>query len=277
MMAQTLRTLLEAKTPAFFCEAHNAISALIAEEAGFEAIWASSLTLSASQGYRDNNELSMSQALDVLESIVRRVQVPVLFDGDTGYGDLAHFRLLAQKLVRRGIAGVCIEDKVFPKTNSLLRSEQQHLVSTDEFCAKLHAGRVVVPKDSLFIVARTEALIVGKGIDEAIERATAYAEAGADAVLVHSKAKTIDEVAGFMQRWNLPTPVVCVPTTYADTQKHVFEMLGLSGVIWANHLLRASVRAMQHTARRLKEDGARGVDADIVPVRELFRLQDDLA
>ena len=173
---------------------------------------------------------------------------------------------------------MCIEDKVFPKTNSFLNSEQQQLAPIEEFCGKLRAGKDAQPDPDFVIVARTEALVTGLDVGAALERAERYAEAGADAVLVHSKAKTFAPIEEFMGRWRGGVPVICVPTTYYSTPTQAFERAGISVVIWANHLLRAAVAAMQQVASHVGRTGsARDIEDLIVPVKELFRLQDTQA
>ncbi len=274
--AGRLRALLASAQPEYLLEAHNALSAKIAEEAGMAGIWASSLTLSASFGLRDNSELTMTQALEVLEAMTARVEIPILFDGDTGYGQFSHFQHLVYKLESRSVAGVCIEDKRFPKTNSFLRSEEQELVSVDEFCGKLRAGADARRDADFVLVARTEALITGLPLAEALSRAERYAEAGADAILVHSKASTFAPLQEFMASWSGRVPVVCVPTTYYGTPPESFARAGISLVIWANHMMRAGVAAMQRVAARLAAaQSAREVEDEIAPVAELFRLQDE--
>ncbi|MEM9553541.1 MAG: phosphoenolpyruvate mutase [Acidobacteriota bacterium] len=270
-----LRTLLASGRPEHILEAHNALSAQIAEEAGFEGVWVSSLTMSCSLGVRDNNEVSVSQALDLLEGITDRVSIPVLFDGDTGYGSFNHFGRLVSRLCARSVAGVCIEDKTFPKTNSLLRSAPQRLTTIDDFCGKIQAGLDARTDRDFTIVARTEALIAGLGLGHTLERAARYAEAGADAILVHSRSESFEQIEAFMARWQSPVPIVCVPTIYSRTPKAAFAEAGVSLVIWANHLLRAAVLAMQRVAGLLREapSGA-SVEAEISPLAELFRLQD---
>ena len=138
--ARKLRALLDPARLDFIMEAHNGLSARIAEEAGFPAIWASGLAISASLGVRDNNEASWTQVLEVVEFMADATRVPILIDGDTGHGNFNNFRRIVQKLEERGVAGVCIEDKLFPKTNSFLRGEAQPLAAVDEFCGKLAAG-----------------------------------------------------------------------------------------------------------------------------------------
>lgn len=273
--SQRLRQLLFEGPCEQILEAHNALSATIVEAAGIPGIWASSLTLSCSNGLRDNSELTMTQALEILESMTARVEIPVLFDGDTGYGHFNHFQQLVRRLCSRQVAGVCIEDKVFPKTNSFLRSEQQELAPIEEFCGKIRAGKDCQTDPDFVIVARTEALITGLDVGAAIERAERYAEAGADAVLVQSKNPSFAPIQEFMRRFGKAAPVICVPTTYYSTPREAFERAGIALVIWANQMLRASVEAMQRVASRIGESrSARDVEDFIAPVKELFRLQD---
>ncbi|HHB13343.1 MAG TPA: phosphoenolpyruvate mutase, partial [Chromatiales bacterium] len=175
-----LRRLLESPHTEFILEAHNGLSARIAEEAGFKGIWASGLALSAQFGVRDNNEASWTQVVDMLEFMSDATTIPILLDGDTGYGNFNNLRRLVQKLEQRGIAGVCIEDKLFPKTNSFIAGERQPLADVDEFCGKIRAGKDAQSDPDFCLVARVEALIAGWGLDEALRRAEAYHEAGAD-------------------------------------------------------------------------------------------------
>jgi phosphoenolpyruvate phosphomutase len=257
----------------FLMEAHDGLSAKIAEEAGFAGVWASGLSISASMGVRDNNEASWTQVLDVLEFMSDATSVPILVDADTGYGNFNNVRRLVRKLEQRGIAAMCIEDKLFPKTNSFI-GEQQPLADAEEFASKIRAAKDTQSNPDFCVVARVEAFIAGWGIEEALRRAEAYHAAGADAILIHSKRSTAEEVLDFAARWGNRCPVVIVPTMYADTPTSIFEDAGISMVIWANHLLRASVRAMQETA--VLVNGARSVqevDERLVPVAEIFRLQ----
>lgn len=273
--AQKLRALLDSPHVEQILEAHNALSATLVEEAGVPGLWASSLTLSCAAGMRDNSELTMTEVLDVLESITAKVSIPILFDGDTGYGQFSHFQQLVRKLCLRQVGGVCIEDKVFPKTNSFLRSEGQVLAPVEEFAGKIRAGKDAQTDPDFVVAARTESLIVGLDMSEALDRAERYVEAGADAILIHSKARTFSEVRDFMSRWQRDTPVICVPTTYYSTPIGAFQQAGLSLVIWANHMLRAAIGAMQQTANHIGETGtARDLEDTIVSVKEVFRLQD---
>ncbi|MBW4579568.1 MAG: phosphoenolpyruvate mutase [Tildeniella nuda ZEHNDER 1965/U140] len=271
--ANRLREMLYGSRIATLIEAHNTLSALVAQEAGFDAIWLSSLTMSCAYGVRDSNELTVEHILDNIEYITERVHIPVLLDADTGYGGFNQFRRLVRRLCVRKVGGVCIEDKVFPKTNSFINPTSQKLISIDEFCGKIRAG-CDTRTDDLIIVARTEALVIGSGLDEALLRGRAYSDAGADALLVHSRASSFDEIAAFMKEWDRNIPIICVPTTYADTPINVIQEARISAVIWANHLLRASLLAMQQTACYILEQGnAHGLENQLVPLNELWRLQ----
>jgi phosphoenolpyruvate phosphomutase len=158
-----LRHLIESKELSFLMEAHNGLSAKVAEEAGFDGIWGSGLSISAALGVRDNNEASWTQVLEVLEFMCDATTVPILLDGDTGYGNFNSMRRLVKKLEQRGVAGVCIEDKIFPKTNSFIRGTAQPLADVDEFAGKIKAAKDAQGDADFQVVARVEAFIAGWG------------------------------------------------------------------------------------------------------------------
>lgn len=269
-----LRNILNSDRTEFILEAHNGLSARIVEETGFKGIWGSGLALSAQHAVRDNNELSWTQVVEQLEFMTDVTSVPILLDGDTGYGDFNNMRRLVRKLGQIGVAGVCIEDKLFPKTNSFIQGEAQPLEDIQTFCGKIQAGKDSQTDDDFCIVARVEAFIAGWGLDEALKRAEAYHAAGADAILIHSKHSQPDEVLEFAAEWANRSPLVLVPTKYYATPTEVFEQAGISLVIWANHMIRTCISAMQATAaniydtRSLVESEGR-----IATVSEIFRLQ----
>ena len=269
-----LKSLLESSSIDFILEAHNGIGARIVEEAGFRGIWASGLTMSASLGVRDNNEASWTQVLEILEFMSDATGIPILLDGDTGYGNFNNVRRLVRKLEQRGIAGVCMEDKLFPKTNSFINSERQPLADIQEFSGKIRAAKDTQQDEDFCVVARTEAFIAGWGLGVALARAEAYRQAGADAVLIHSKLSQPEDILSFMDEWAGRAPVVIVPTTYYSTPTQVFEEAGISLVIWANHLLRGSIGVMQELAAQLRQEkNLLNVEDRVVPVKEVFRLQ----
>ncbi|KIG04188.1 phosphoenolpyruvate mutase [Caballeronia concitans] len=270
-----LREMLTSNRLEFLMEAHNGISARIAKEAGFKAIWGSGLSISAQFGVRDNNEASWTQVVDNLEFMADASDLPILLDGDTGYGNFNNVRRLVKKLEQRGIAGVCIEDKQFPKTNSFINGEAQPLADIDEFCGKIKAGKDSQSDPNFSIVARVEALIAGWGMEEALKRAEAYRQAGADAILIHSKLSKPDEILTFAREWAGRGPLVIVPTKYYSTPTDVFRQAGISTVIWANHLIRGAVSAMQAIAKEIHDSETLvNVEDRIASVNEIFRLQD---
>jgi phosphoenolpyruvate phosphomutase len=259
-------------------EAHNGLSAKIVEETGFQGIWASGLSISASLGVRDNNEASWTQFLEVLEFMADATSIPMLVDGDTGFGNFNNVRRLVRKLCDRGVAGVCIEDKLFPKTNSFI-GDHQPLADMEEFCGRIRAGKDSQTDDDFSIVARVEALIAGQGMDEALRRAEAYHAAGADAILIHSKRSSAAEILSFMEHWGQRCPVVIVPTMYYATPTEAFRQAGVSTVIWANHNIRAAISAMRDVTGRIhREQSLAGLERELPTVRDIFRLtgQDEL-
>lgn len=268
------KQLLNSGQVEFLLEAHNGLSAKIVEEAGFKGIWGSGLSISAAMGVRDNNEASWTQVLEVAEFMSDATTIPILLDADTGYGNFNNVRRLVRKLEQREVAAMCIEDKLFPKTNSFIGGEQQPLADVEEFAGKIKAAKDTQRDPDFCVVARVEAFIAGWGLEEALRRAEAYYEAGADAILMHSKISSADQVLAFMDEWQDTCPVVVVPTMYYDTPTEVFEAAGISLVIWANHLLRSSITAMQETARTIyAARSLQPVEKEIVSVKEIFRLQ----
>jgi phosphoenolpyruvate phosphomutase len=269
-----LKNLLHSPQVEFLMEAHNGISSRVVEDAGFKGIWGSGLTISASQGVRDNNEASWTQVLEIVEFMADAVSIPILLDADTGYGNFNNVRRLVRKLEQRAVAGACLEDKLFPKTNSFINGEAQPLADIAEFAGKIKAAKDTQSDPDFCIVARVEALIAGWGMGEAMRRAEAYYLAGADAILMHSKKSNADEIVTFMHEWGDTLPVVIVPTKYFSTPTQVFENAGVSLVIWANHLLRAAVRTMQEIAAQIFiERSVASFEDKITSVSEIFKLQ----
>ncbi|MDJ0733357.1 MAG: phosphoenolpyruvate mutase [Nostocaceae cyanobacterium] len=269
-----LRELLTSPQLEFIMEAHNGISASIVQEAGFKGIWASGLAVSAQYGVRDNNEASWTQVVEMLEFMSDVTQIPILLDGDTGYGNFNNMRRLVRKLEQRGIAGVCIEDKLFPKTNSFINGSRQPLADIDEFCGKIQAGKDSQTDANFCIIARVEAFIAGWDLAEAIRRAEAYHAAGADAILIHSKLSRPEQILSFAKEWANRCPLVIVPTKYYSTPTDVFRQAGISLVIWANQMIRAAVASMQAIAHEVQtSETLINIEDHIVPVKEIFRLQ----
>ncbi|MCB1181167.1 MAG: phosphoenolpyruvate mutase [Chlamydiia bacterium] len=266
-----LKNLLFSKKLEFLMEAHNGISAKIVEKTGFKGIWASGLTMSASLGVRDNNELSASQVLDMLEYMADSTTLPILVDGDTGHGNFNNVRRFIQGLEKRGIAGVCIEDKEFPKKNSF-QEGRQGLASIAEFVGKIKAAKDTHQDPNFVIVARLESFVVGEG--NILERAYAYREAGADALVVHSKKNTAEDILSFMKDWNHECPIIVIPTKYYSTPTDLYRKLNISMVIWANHTFRSSIRAMEEVTRRIyHEESLNSIESEVASVKEIFDYQ----
>ncbi|MFA5161651.1 MAG: phosphoenolpyruvate mutase [Elusimicrobiales bacterium] len=269
-----LRKLIQSGRTEFLMEAHSGLSAKIAEQAGFKGLWASGLSIAASLGVRDANEASWTQVLEIVEFMNDAVNIPVLQDADTGYGNFNNVRRLVSKMEQRGIAGLCIEDKIFPKNNSFVDCDATHLAGVEEFCGKIKAAKDTQRDADFVVVARTEAFVMGRGLDEALRRADAYRLAGADAILVHSKRQDAGEIAEFSKCWGKRHPVIIVPTKYWRTPPEEFAAMDISAVIWANHLMRASVAAMRKAAQRIFSDNSvAALEGEIAPLDEIFALQ----
>jgi len=196
-MQSALKNLINQKERmSYLIEAHDGVSAKIVEKCGGEGIWASGFTISTACGVRDANELSWRDVLNVLENIKFCTNIPILVDGDTGYGNFNNARIFVKKLCRLGISGVVFEDKVFPKINSF--TDNNHVLAPiEEFCGKIKACKDAQTDSDFCVVARTEAFIAKQGLEVTLRMAMAYVEAGADAVVVHSKQSTPIEILDF--------------------------------------------------------------------------------
>ncbi|UYA59653.1 PEP phosphomutase (similar to phosphocholine cytidylyltransferases) [Pectobacterium sp. F1-1] len=274
---QRLREMITSQELSFLMESHNALSAKIAERAGFSGLWASGLTISAALGLSDRNEASWTQVLDVVEFMTDHVDVPILLDGDTGFGNYHNVIRLVKKLCQKHVSGVCIEDKIFPKMNSFL-GERQKLADIDDFCSKIKAAKDTQFDDDFVIVARTEALISSLGMAEALKRAEHYRQAGADAILIHSKRDSADEVLAFAAEWANRSPLVIVPTKYYSTPTDVFRQAKISTIIWANHSLRSSIVAMREITRHIFENQSINlIEQGIATLEDVFALTNEVS
>ncbi len=253
--------------------AHHALSGYLAQEAGFQAVWSSSFEVSASRCLPDASILSMTEYLEAAANIQKALSIPVVADCDTGYGDNLNVAHMVHEFEGAGITAVCIEDKLFPKMNSFVGSGQA-LLDTAGFAAKIRTAKNAQDSSDFFVIARTEALISGLDVDQALERCRAYADSGADAVLVHSKQRTKDQVLAFLDSWDGRVPVVVVPTTYPDWHIDEARAAGVSVVIYANQGLRASVSSLRDAYRAIYRDGdTTRIEGSIASVGDLFELQ----
>ncbi|NML47391.1 phosphonopyruvate hydrolase [Ramlibacter sp. G-1-2-2] len=272
----TLRHKLSGSELLHVMATHSPLSARLAEEAGFDALWASGFELSALYGVPDASFVSMTQHLDMTRAIAAQVRLPIVADIDTGFGNANNVFHAIREYERAGAAAVVIEDKSFPKVTSLVAGGRQDLVRIEEFQGKIEAALAARRSADFLVIARCEALIAGLGQQEALARCQAYERAGADLLLIHSKSRTPDEIEAFVRAWNGKLPLVIVPTSYPELDAQRIAALGgkVRMVIYGNHAIRAATAAMADTFRRIRADGgALGVQAGIAPVEEIFRLQ----
>lgn len=254
--------------------AHNPLSARLGAEAGFDAIWAGGLEISASQAVPDANILTMTEVLAVASAMAEAVDVPILADCDTGFGGAGNVVHMVRQYEARGIAGVCMEDKHFPKLNSFVPGTHD-LVPAEEFAAKIRCAKDAACNRDFVVVARLESLISGQGLTDALFRATAYEDAGADALLIHSKKSSPEEVFEFRDRYTGDLPVVVVPTTYPGVTIGELTSRHFGAVIYANHSLRSSIRAMKDTLAKIRKSGTTlTIETEIASLAEVFTLQD---
>lgn len=273
MKAKELRELLNSKKLIRVMGAHNGLSAKLAEQAGFDAIWASGLEISAAHSVPDANILTMTENLQAAISMNEATSIPIICDCDSGYGNVNNVIRMVKEYERNGMAGICIEDKQFPKLNSFIDGPQK-LTPIDEFAGKIRAAKDTQSDPDFVVIARVEALIAGQGLQEALNRAYAYEEAGADAILIHSKQKQPDEIVSFVELYKGTAPIVIVPTTYPTLDVEQIRDFGIQMVIYANHGLRSSIKAMKETFDRiLREGNTAGVELDISTMQEVFELQ----
>lgn len=276
---QLFRRALESGTLMTAMAAHNPLAAKLAEQSGFDAIWGSGFELSASYAVPDANILSSGVHLDMMRAIASVVSVPLIADIDTGFGNAVNVSYVVPQYEAAGASAVVMEDKTFPKDTSLRADGRQELVRIEEFQGKIGAA-VNSRRDKDFaVIARTEALIAGLGQEEAVKRALAYEEAGADAILIHSKQKTPDEILAFISAWSGKIPLVLVPTAYPQLTEAEIAALGKVGiVIYGNHAVRAAVGAMRRVFDQIrKEGGIREVDKTLPSVKDIISLQGDEA
>lgn len=273
--SENLRQLLESKSILKIGGAFDPMSAKLVEIYGFDAIWAGSFAISATHAVPDASILTMTEFYDTASSMTQICEIPVIADCDTGYGGPSNVRHMVKKYENAGIAAICIEDKTFPKQNSLLENGQNELISEKEFVAKIIAAKETKQDKNFMIIARVEALISGVGMDEALKRATAYEKAGADAILIHSKKKTAEEIFEFADLWKGKLPIVVVPTTYDSVKIDELISHKIKMVIYANQTLRAAHASISRVLKQMiKSNSIREIKEDISSMEEIFNLQE---
>ncbi len=270
---EKLRELFNREGAIRIVGAHDGLSAKLVELNDFDGVWASGFELSASHAVPDANILTMTQSLEAASIMNDAVSIPVVADCDTGYGNSNNVMHMVKKYETAGIAAVSIEDKRFPKVNSYIPGRQE-LAPIAEFVGKILAAKNAQQTKDFMVIARVEALIAGWGQGEALRRAHAYVEAGADAILIHSKSSTPDEIVTFAKAWDLSAPLVIVPTTYPMITLEEINRLGIKMVIYANHGLRASIKAVNEVLSEIRREGRLDtIDGRIVPMSTVFELQ----
>ena len=281
---KTLRRLINAKPIVRILEAHDGLCGLIIENLEIQkgdkrevdGMWSSSLTDSTSKGKPDIEAVDLTTRLQDLNNILECTTKPIIFDGDTG-GKIEHFTFTVRTLERHGISAIIIEDKVGLKKNSLFGTDAIQTQDTIEgFCAKIKAGKEAQVTQDFMIIARIESLIAGKPMSDALERAYAYVEAGADGIMIHSKNKSGEDIKEFCltfrQRY-AHVPIVVVPTTYDHIHESELRKWGVNVVIYANHMLRAAYPAMMRVACTILENGRAQEVRDLcMPIKEILEL-----
>lgn len=280
-----LRRLIAAKKPLRILETHSAISALIAQNVfvqkegvrlEFDGFWSSSLTDSTSRGKPDIEAVELTSRLNTINEIFEVTSKPLIYDADTG-GKIEHFVFSVRSLERTGVSAVIIEDKTGLKKNSLLGNEvAQTQDSIEDFCDKITAGKRAQITQDFMIIARIESLILEKGQEDALRRAHAYVQAGADGIMIHSRQKSPNEVLEFLERFrarDAHTPIVVVPTSFNTITAHELGEAGANIIIYANHLLRASFVAMKEVAEGiLRHDRSAEIEGRCMSVGEILSL-----
>ena len=282
---RSLRRLLDVKPQLRFLDIHNALSGLIAENCRlvtddgireFDGMWGSSLTDSTAKGKPDIEAVDVTSRMNTLNEVIEVTTKPIIFDGDTG-GITEHFTYTVKTLERLGVSAVIIEDKTGLKKNSLFGTEVfQTQDSIENFSGKIHAGKNAQATSDFMIIARIESLILGKGLDDAINRAEAFLDAGADGIMIHSRESDPTEVFAFCRRYNALAqrkPLVVVPSSYHHTYEQELSAHGANIVIYANQLLRSAYPAMLSTAKSILQHGrASEANENMMSIREILEL-----
>jgi len=273
--ADELRTKIEKKPLLKVGGAFDAMSAKLVETCGFDAIWAGSFAISATHALPDASILTMTEFLNVASNMEEACSIPIIADCDTGFGGPSNVSHMIKKYERAGIAAVCIEDKTFPKQNSFLENSKQELLPEKEFVSKIIAGKEAKENPNFMLIARTEALISGMGMKEAIKRASAYERAGADAILIHSKRDSPEEVFEFSESWGGTLPLVVVPTSFPTVKLDELISHKIKMIIYANQTLRATHAVILKVLEQLKNSTSiNDISVDMTTMQEIFLLQE---
>lgn len=282
---KSLRRLLRVKPILRFLDLHNPLSGLIIEKTSidtptgkreFDGMWGSSLTDSTARGKPDIEAVDVSARMTMLNDVLEVTTKPIIYDADTG-GQLEHFQFTVRTLERLGVSAAIIEDKTGLKKNSLFGTDvNQKQDSIEAFSAKIRAGKDAQATDDFMIIARIESLILDQGMDDAVKRARAYLEAGADGIMIHSRKKDPAEIFEFCDHYQTfanGKPLVAVPTSYNTVTEEELMQRGVNIVIYANHLLRSAYPAMVNTAKSILKHGRSSeCDVNMLPIKDILEL-----
>ena len=273
--SEVLRKDLESKSILKVGGAFDALSAKLVEINAFDAIWAGSFAISATHALPDASILTMTEFLNAATNMEASCNIPIIADCDTGFGGPSNVNHMIKKYEKSGIAAVCIEDKTFPKQNSFLEDGKQELLPEKEFVAKIIAAKEAQENPNFMLIARTEALISGMGMKEAIKRANAYEKAGADAILIHSKQNSPEEVFEFSESWGGTLPLVVVPTSFPTVKIDELVSHKIKMIIYANQTLRATHAIISKVLGQLKNSTSiNDISVDMTSMQEIFQLQE---
>ena len=256
------------------CGAFDVMSAKLAEMNGFDAIWASGFGISSARALPDAGIITMTELLDAVTFMSEACSIPVIADCDTGYGGPNNVAHLVKKFENAGICGICIEDKTFPKENSLFKDGKQEMIAKKDFVAKLIAAKNAKKNPDFVIIGRTEALIADLGVEEALDRATAYEKAGADIIFVHSRKKIHDEIFEFLKRWKGKIPIMIIPTAFPTVTLDELKSRGVGMVVFAHQTTLAAFAAVSDVVKQLsKINSLSDLNTKMASMEDLFKLQ----
>jgi len=274
MSKNDLMEKLRSKQFVKVCGAFDVMSAKLAEMNSFDAIWASGFGISSARALPDAGIITMTELLDAVTFMAEACNIPVIADCDTGYGGPNNVAHLVKKFENAGIGGICMEDKIFPKENSLFKDGKQDMVSKRDFVAKLVAAKNAKKNDDFVIIGRTEALIANLGVEEALNRANAYEKAGADIIFVHSRKKSPDEIFEFLKRWKGKVPIMIVPTAFPTVTLDELKSHGIGMVVFAHQTTLAAFAAVSDVVKQLsKINSLSELNTKMASMEDLFKLQ----
>jgi len=269
-----LRRVMAGERCARFVGVHDGLTAALVEEAGFEGVWVSGLAVSSSYRLPDAGVLTMTEFVGAAAQVRHACALPIIADVDAGFGDANVVQRMVRLYESAGIDAVCMEDKQGPKRNSF--RDGSTLADPVEFAEKIAAAKAAQRSDEFVVVARLESLIIGAGLDDAVSRAHRYADAGADALLIHSRAAHAGEIEEFAAAWRSSgrdLPLIAVPTTYYKVTVDELTTMGINVAIYANQLIRASTRAGREVLRSIDKFGSgTEVENTLDPLQVLFEL-----